>query len=188
MTKNLPFLFVISLLTCCIEIDISVPSFPDISDYFHISDGLTQMTIAVNFFGFCLSSVAYGPLSDCYGRRNVMLIGNAIMLIGAVLCVVAHNIELLLIARFIQGFGASTSAVVVFAMIADVYETDKAAKLIGLMNSLITVFMSIAPIAGGFINNLVGFRGNYFVIALVSVISWIMLYFQLPETKKEKSL
>jgi len=186
MTKNLPFLFVISLLTCCIEIDISVPSFPDISYYFHISDGLTQMTIAVNFFGFCLSSVAYGPLSDCYGRRNVMLIGNAIMLIGAVLCVVAHNIELLLIARFIQGFGASTSAVVVFAMIADVYETDKAAKLIGLMNSLITVFMSIAPIAGGFINNLVGFRGNYFVIALVSVISWIMLYFQLPETKKEK--
>ena len=146
------------------------------------------MTIAVNFFGFCLSSVAYGPLSDCYGRRNVMLIGNAIMLIGAVLCVVAHNIELLLIARFIQGFGASTSAVVVFAMIADVYETDKAAKLIGLMNSLITVFMSITPLAGGFINNLVGFRGNYFIIALVSVISWIMLYFQLPETKKEKSL
>ena len=96
MTKNLPFLFVISLLTCCIEIDISVPSFPDISDYFHISDGLTQMTIAVNFFGFCLSSVAYGPLSDCYGRRNVMLIGNAIMLIWAVLCVFEHNIELLI--------------------------------------------------------------------------------------------
>ncbi|WPX98434.1 Putative multidrug efflux MFS transporter [Candidatus Megaera polyxenophila] len=186
MSKNLPFLFVISLLTCCIEIDISVPSFPDISDYFNISDGLTQMTIAVNFFGFCLSSVAYGPLSDCYGRRNVMLIGNAIMLIGGVLCVVAHSIELLLIARFIQGFGASTSAVVVFAMIADVYESEKAAKLIGIMNSLITVFMSIAPIAGGFINNLVGFRGNYFIIALVSLISWIMLYFQLPETKKEK--
>ena len=71
-------------------------------------------------------------------------------------------------------------------MIADVYESEKAAKLIGVMNSLITVFMSIAPIAGGFINNLVGFRGNYFVIALVSLISWVMLYFQLPETKKEK--
>jgi hypothetical protein len=40
MTKNLPFLFVISLLTCCVEVDISVPSFPDISNYFGISDGL----------------------------------------------------------------------------------------------------------------------------------------------------
>jgi DHA1 family bicyclomycin/chloramphenicol resistance-like MFS transporter len=54
------------------------------------------------------------------------------MLIGAIFCVVADSIELLLIARFIQGFGASTSAVVVFAMIADVYETEKAAKLIGV--------------------------------------------------------
>ena len=132
MTKNLPYIFVISLITCCIEVDISVPSFPDISDYFNISDGLTQMTIAVNFLGFCLSSVIYGPLSDSYGRRSVMLVGNAIMLIGAIFCVFANTIELLLLSRFIQGFGASTSAVVVFAMIADVYETDKAAKLIGI--------------------------------------------------------
>ncbi|CAF2063232.1 unnamed protein product [Rotaria magnacalcarata] len=186
MTPNLPFIFVISLLACCIEVDISVPSFPDISDYFNISDGLTQMTIAINFLGFCLSSVVYGPLSDCYGRRNVMLISNAIMLVGVIFCVFANSIELLLLSRFVQGFGASTSAVVVFAMIADVYETDKAAKLIGVMNSLITVFMSVAPIAGGFINGLVGFRGNYLVIALVSLISWLILYFKLPETKKIK--
>ena len=67
MTPNLPFLFVISLLTCCIEIDISVPSFPDISDYFDISDGLTQMTIAVNFLGFVsqvLSTALYRILTE----------------------------------------------------------------------------------------------------------------------------
>ncbi len=139
MTKNLPFIFVISLLTCCIEIDISVPSFPDISRYFNISDSLTQMTVAVNFLGFCLSSIVYGPLSDCYGRRNVMLIGNAIMLIGAIFCVFVNSIEMLLLSRFVQGFGASTSAVIVFAMIADVYDRNKAAKIIGIMNSLITI-------------------------------------------------
>ncbi len=68
MTPNLPFLFVISLLTCCIEIDISVPSFPDISDYFDISDGLTQMTIAVSIFlGFVsqvLSTALYRILTE----------------------------------------------------------------------------------------------------------------------------
>ena len=47
MTKNLPLLLVISLITGCVEVDISVPSFPDISNYFKISDGLTQMTIAL---------------------------------------------------------------------------------------------------------------------------------------------
>ena len=60
MIKNLPFLLVVSLLACCVEVDISVPSFPDISNYFNISDGLTQMTVAINFLGFCISSAIYG--------------------------------------------------------------------------------------------------------------------------------
>lgn len=184
MTKHLPFLLVISLLTCSVEIDISVPSFPDISDYFDISDGLTQMTIALNFFGFCISSIIYGPLSDAFGRRKVMLVGNFVMLIGACGCAIANSIEFLLFSRFIQGFGASTSAVVAFAMVADAYSAEKSAKLIGIMNSLITVFMSIAPIVGSFINETMGWRGNYTTIALISVFSWIMLYFWLPETKK----
>jgi len=185
MTKNLPLLLVISLLTCCVEVDISVPSFPDISDHFNISDGLTQMTIALNFFGFFLSSLFYGPLSDAFGRRKIMIIGNAIMMIGACGCSLSTNIEFLLFSRLIQGIGAGTSAVVAFAMVADVYNAEKSAKLIGMMNSMITVFMSAAPIAGSFINKSLGWRGNYTTIALISITSWIMLYYWLPETKHD---
>lgn len=185
MIKSLPLLLVISLLTRCVEVDVSVPSFPDISEYFKISDGLTQMTIALNFFGFCLSSVFYGPLSDSFGRRKVMIIGNAIMMLGACGCAISDSIEFLLFTRLIQGIGAGTSAVVAFAMIADVYNAEKSAKLIGMMNSMITVFMSAAPIAGSFINKALGWRGNYMTIAVISVISWIMLYYWLPETKTE---
>jgi DHA1 family bicyclomycin/chloramphenicol resistance-like MFS transporter len=180
-----PFLLVVSLLTCCIEVDISVPSFPDISDYFGISDATTQMTIAVNFIGFCVSSGLYGPLSDSIGRRNVMLVGNAIMMIGAVGCFFADSIEFLLFARFLQGLGASASTVVVFAMVTDVYSVAKSERLVGVMNASMTVFMSLAPIVGSFLNETVGWRGNYGVIALVSVISWFMLYFWLPETKSK---
>jgi len=183
MTKNLPLLLVISLLTCCVEVDVSVPSFPDISDYFNISDGLTQMTVALNFFGFCLSSVFYGPLSDAFGRRKIMIMGNAIMMIGACGCAFSTSIEFLLFSRLIQGIGAGASAVVAFAMVADVYNAEKSAKLIGRMNSMITVFMSAAPIAGSFINKSLGWRGNYTTIAAISIISWVMLYYWLPETK-----
>jgi len=185
MIKNLPFLLIISLLTCCVEVDISVPSFPDISDYFNISDSLTQMTIAVNFLGFCISSAIYGPLSDAFGRRKVMLYGNAIMMLGAVGCTIANTIEFLLFSRLIQGIGASASAVVAFAMITDAYSSDKSAKLIGTMNSFLTVFMSLAPVTGSFINEAIGWRGNFSVIAVLSVISWVMLYFWLPETKQK---
>ncbi|NRB10320.1 MAG: MFS transporter [Rickettsiaceae bacterium] len=182
---SLPFILVLSLIACCIEVDISVPSLPDISDYFAISDGLTQMTVAFNFLGFCLASIIYGPLSDCFGRRIVMVIGNLIMLVGAIGCTISFSIEFLLFARFIQGIGASTSAVVAFAMIADVYKGRVGAKIIGSMNSLITVFMAMAPVAGAFINEMIGWRGNYGIVTIICLISWIMLYFQLPETKKE---
>ena len=184
MIKSLPFLLILSLITICIEVDISAPSFPDISDYFDISDGMTQMTIAVNFLGFCLASVLYGPLSECYGRRKLMIYGGALMLIGSVGCTLASTIEWLLVARFIQGLGASGSAVLVFAMIADVYSGHKATKLIGTMNSYITIFMSLAPVVGSFINKTIGWRGNYSIVAIMSIISWVLLYFYLPETKK----
>ena len=184
----LPVLLVLSLLTCCIEVDISIPSFPFITEYFKISVALTQMTVAVNFLGFCLSSIFYGPLSDAYGRRKIMLYGNAIMALGACGCALADNIELLLLSRFIQGIGASTSAVVAFTMVADAYTVERSAKIISIMNSLITIFTSTAPIAGGFVNELFGWRGNYTIIALISVISWILLYYFLPETQKEQSV
>ncbi len=183
-----PFLFVLSLIACCIEIDISVPSFPGIAIHFQVSENIVQLTVAYNFLGFCLSSFVFGPLSDCYGRRKIMIIGNAILLIAATACVFSPSIELLLLARFIQGIGASTSAVVVFAMIADLYQGAKAVRFIGFMNSILTILISIAPVIGGFINNIVGWRGNYACVALISFISWVLLIFLLPETKINRQI
>jgi DHA1 family bicyclomycin/chloramphenicol resistance-like MFS transporter len=181
----LPFLLILSLIVCCIEVDISVPSFPEIGHYFHVSESIVQLTIAFNFLGFCLSSVVFGPLSECYGRRKIMIIGNAILLIGATSCVFASSINILLLARFVQGIGASTSAVVVFAMIADLYQGAKAVKLIGIMNSILTICIAIAPVIGGFVNKIIGWRGNYACVAFISFISWILLIGFLPETKEK---
>ncbi|MCE3230107.1 MAG: drug resistance transporter [Alphaproteobacteria bacterium] len=178
-------LLILSLIACCIEVDISVPSFPDMGRYFNVEDGIIQMTVAYNFLGFCLGAAIYGPLSDAYGRRPVMVWGNAILALGAVGCVMAPSIPFLLGTRFIQGIGASTSAVVMFAMIADAYpQKDKAASLIGMMNAVFSSLMAMAPIVGGFMNEAVGWRGNYAIVALICLLSSISLALFLPETKK----
>nr|WP_237349961.1 MFS transporter [Wolbachia endosymbiont of Cylisticus convexus] len=179
----LPFLLILSLIAKFIEIDISIPSFPDIVRYFNVSEGTIQLTIAYNFLGFCIGGLFFGPLSECYGRRRIMIIGNTFLLIGAVGCVVAPSVFYLLISRFIQGIGVSTS-VVVFAIIADSYKGDKAVKFIGIMNSVLTVVMAIAPVLGSFINEIVGWRGNYASVAILCLISWVLLLFLLPETKR----
>lgn len=181
-------LLVLSLVACCIEVDISVPGFPDMARYFAVGEGEIQLTVAVNFAGFCLAALVYGPLSEAYGRRPLMVIGNLIMVLGAVGCVLAPDLPLLLLARFFQGVGASASAVIVFAMIADAYQGEKSARLIGVMNSFLTTAMALAPVLGGFINEAIGWRGNYGVVALVTVVSWVLLVLYLPETRQERDI
>lgn len=183
MPRHFLPLLILSLIACCIEVDISVPSFPDMGHYFKVDDGLIQLTIAYNLLGFCLGSALYGPLSDSYGRRPIMIWGNAILALGAIGCVIAPTISTLYFTRFIQGIGAAASAVIVFTMIADAYASkDKAASLIGSMNAVFTILMAAAPIAGGFINEAVGWRGNYGIVAAICLISWICLAMALPET------
>ncbi len=185
MFTKLTCLILFSLIACCIELEISAPSFPDIMSSLHVNETLVGLTITYNLIGFCIASLLYGPLSESYGRRKIMLIGNAILAIGAVGCVISPSIEWLLVSRFIQGFGAATSAVVVLAIIADVYAPDKAAKFFGFMNAFFTTIMAMAPVTGGFISAAVGWRGNYSVVAVICVISWIVLYKFLPETHKD---
>lgn len=182
----LPFLLIFALLNSCIELEISAPSFPEIMKYFLVSENMVGMTITYNLIGFCLASAVYGPLSEYYGRRKIMVIGNGILAIGAIGCVIAPSMEFLLFSRFVQGLGAATSAVVVSAIIADCYSHDKAANLYGIMNGIFTTVMSLAPILGGFITIYVGFRGNYGFVALICVLSWILLYRYLPETLKKE--
>ena len=179
------YLLSLSLIICCIELDISVPSFPDMVTYFGEPEGIIGLTVASNFLGFCLSSFLYGPLSDSFGRRKIMLVGNGLLTIGSIGCYFTPNIEFLIFIRFIQGLGSSTSAVVVFAILADMYKGDKYVKSIAFMNSLLTIAMSVAPMIGALVNDAIGWRGNYGVVALISVISWLSLYKFLPETNKK---
>lgn len=182
----LPVLIIFSLIAACIEIDISVPSFPDMILYFQADAQKVQSTLTFNFIGVCISGLLYGPLSDCYGRRSMMLFGGLLFTLGSLGCVFSGSIEMMIISRFIQGIGTSALLVIVYAVIADVYEGAQATKFMGIMNAVLTAFMAIAPVLGGFINEYFGWRANYTTVAALSAISLIALYFGLPETLKEK--
>ncbi len=181
--KYLPILLMVSLISSAVEIEVVIPSLPNISDYFNISDNLTQMIIAINYLGYGISSIIYGPLSECYGRKKIMIIGNFIMCIGSFLCVFANDIFLLLGARFIQGIGSSTSVIVVFVILSDVYSGRQASKIIGRISSFLYTLVASAPIIGSVINDLFGWRGNYWIVAIISSITCISLILMLPETK-----
>lgn len=179
-------LIIISLLGCCMEIDISLPSFPSIMAFFGSTEAQVQNTLSLNFLAFCLSGLLYGPLSETLGRRGLMIFGATCFLIGAVGCVFSFSIYQLMFWRFIQGLGASSTLVMGFAMISDRYSGKEAANYIGKINAYVTIFMAAAPILGSAIINYFTWRANFTFVAIIALISWLFLVFQLPETKTER--
>ncbi len=185
---SLVTLIVISLLGCCMEIDLSIPSFPGIMEYFGATEAQVQNTLSVNFLAFCLSGLLYGPFSDAWGRRRLMLWGATCFLIGALGCVFSGSINQLMAWRFVQGLGASATVVLGMSMISDRYSGALAAKYIGRVNAYCTIFMASAPIFGSIIVNYFSWRANFTAIAGIALFSWILLIRGLPETKPERAL
>ncbi|WP_235469536.1 MFS transporter [Streptomyces platensis] len=180
--RYLPALLVVTLIGTIMELDMSVPSFPDIAHDFGASASAVQLTITCNFFGYCLGALVHGPLSDRFGRRKVMLAGNTLMLAGALGCTVAPHIEFLLASRLVQGIGASTSVVLVFVIIGDVYRGTRLFQMLGLTNAAMSAFMTAAPALGGIVNRTLGWRGNYATVFGITLVSLLLMAFLLPET------
>lgn len=187
LSISLIALIIISLLGMCMEVDISIPSFPSIMKHFDVSEAQVQHTLSLNFLALCISGLLYGPLSEAWGRRGLMLFGATCFLVGALGCVFSFSIYQLMFWRFIQGLGASSALVLGFAMVSDKYQGELAAKYIGQINAYCTIFMAGAPIIGCVLIYFFNWRANFTSIAIIALVSWVLLLLGLKETKQEKT-
>ena len=108
--SNKSDILLIMLMLNAIEIfamQLLVPSMPDLKNYFTTSDYNVQLTLTVFMFGFAVSQILYGPLSDKYGRKPLILLSIFIFIIGSILGFFSQSIETLIISRLIQSIGAA---------------------------------------------------------------------------------
>ncbi|MEM1244495.1 MAG: multidrug effflux MFS transporter [Pseudomonadota bacterium] len=171
---------IITLIAANIELDIYVPALPQMLHYFATTSGRLQWIISINFISIAISSLFYGPLSDHYGRKKIMLVGLIIFVISSLGCVLAHSLATLIFWRFFQGIGSSAPVVAGFAAMAEIYTGKKAAQLISIGNSVITGSMAAAPIIGNFLTIYFDWRANFTFIFILAVLALIMvqLFFQ----------
>lgn len=89
---------------------ILLPAVPVIRQDFAVSDDIAQLTLSLSMAAIAFGTLTYGPLADKYGRRPIILFGLFICAAGSMLCALAGTIELLVIGRFVQAFGAAVAS------------------------------------------------------------------------------
>ena len=105
------------------SIDTYLPLFPDIGREFAVSSVALQQTLSLYLLAFASMMLVYGPISDAYGRKTVVLVSTAVYVASSIGCALAPNIHWLLLMRIGQGLSASGALVVGRAIIRDAFAT-----------------------------------------------------------------
>ena len=165
-----------------VGMQILLPALPVIKQKFYVTNDVAQLTLSLSMLAIAIGTLVYGPLSDKFGRKRVMLVGIVITIFGSIVCFVADSIMLLISGRFIQAFGGAVGLVLARAIVRDVYGPEEAARVIATLVMVMVVLPMMSPALGGELMQRFGFESVFIVIAFASAIALVFLFLWLPET------
>lgn len=166
--------------------DAYVPSLPAMAIALNASHESVKMTIAVYLLGFGISPLLFGPLSDHYGRKVTLLSGLCIALLGSLVCVVANNIHMVMLGRFIQGFGIASGMSIARTVLRDVFSGKDLSRVSAIIGMIMGAIPGTAPIVGGYVQAYWGWRGNFILLLMLIVLVFLWQWLQLPETNTQR--
>ncbi|EEG08576.1 Bcr/CflA family multidrug efflux MFS transporter [Pseudogulbenkiania ferrooxidans] len=165
-----------------LSIDMYLPSLPAIARDLAAPVGLVQFTIGGFLTGFCLGMLLYGPLSDRFGRRPVLLAGIALYLVASLACAFASSAEQLIALRVLQAVGGGAGSVMGRTVVRDVFPLDRAAQVLSLMHLVTMIAPLVAPVLGGWLLLAAGWRSLFLALALFGAVCLALVALRLPET------
>lgn len=164
--------------TIALSIDAMLPALPDIAAELSPTDSNKVLLIISSFFlGMGLGTFVAGPVSDAYGRKPVIFVCAAIYAAATVLCYFAPSLEMLLIARVLQGIGAAAPRVVGMAMVRDLYKGRDMARIVSFVMMIFMIVPALAPLLGQGILLFGDWRTIFAALLIFVVIanSWVLL-------------
>jgi len=180
------FVIVLGCLTGigAVTIDMSLPSIPGMAESFGTTIGMGQQIVGVFMVGIALGQLPAGLVSDRIGRIPVLLTGIAIFTLAGLATSVATSTEIMLLARFVQGLGASVGVVVARAIVRDIASGRQAARLLSIMIMIFTAAPMLAPVLGGYLVAAFGWRAPYIAITVFGAVILFSVNKGLQETRR----
>jgi DHA1 family bicyclomycin/chloramphenicol resistance-like MFS transporter len=162
-------------------VDIYLPALPTIAQAFGIGQDSVQWSLSAFFLGFGIGQIVWGALGDWLGRRGPIAAGILLYAAGCIGCSLSDGIVTLSFWRFAQAFGACAGPVLARAMLRDIYQRDRAASMLSMMMLVMGIAPMIAPLIGGQILLLSGWRTIFWAQAVFGAAALAGLM-ALPET------
>lgn len=165
-----------------LAIDLYLPALPAMAQGLAASAEAVQHSVTVFLAGFSLGMLVYGPVSDRYGRRPVMLAGMALFVLASLACLLASSIEQLIVARLVQAIGGGAASVLARAVVRDVFAPPEAIRQLSLMAMVTAIAPLLAPLLGSVALAWWGWRSPFALLLLWGLLSLAVVAWALPET------
>ncbi len=166
-----------------LSIDAILPGLPDIGTSFNIHlDASLQLIVTLIFLGLACGELVFGTLSDSFGRKPIVLVGVGIFIIASIICVIAPNLEVMLLGRVLQGIGLSAPRTVSMAIIRDSYSGDNMARIMSFISAIFVLVPMVAPILGQVILDSFNWHYIFYFQLLFVLVTIAWFWFRQEET------
>lgn len=151
--------------------DIYLPALPRMVENFNTTASLINLTLTLFFIFYAVGTIFWGPLSDKYGRKRILIIGMIIYTIASILCVFSVNIYQLILFRILQSIGCGAATAVSTAIVKDVYSGRQRVTVLAIVQSMAMLSPIVAPVIGALILSILSWRGEFIVLAVLGILT-----------------
>lgn len=172
-------------LTGSLAMHVFVPALPGAAAQFGASTARMEMTISVYILGMAIGQLLYGPLSDHFGRRPVLMAALGLYVVAGVACWLAPSLDLLIVARLFQALGGCAGLVLGRAILRDTSQASEIASRLAVLTMIMVVGPSLAPLIGGFVVQFLGWRAIFLLLLAIGLANLASVVLLIPETRPE---
>ena len=164
------------------SLDLYAPSLPNLPDYFGTSTEMVKMTVSLNALMYGIGTLVYGPLSERFGRRPILVGAIGFAALSCLFCTLAVSIEQLIVARILLGLALAAEGVLVYSIINDCFSGRDKVRAFALWGAACAVTPVFSPILGAYIFVEFGWRANFAVLTIMAAVLTLLLWKYLAET------
>lgn len=156
--------------------DMYLPTLPNMMEAFSTTMPMVQLGLTTALIGLGAGQLVFGPLSDRYGRRPILVISMALFSVAALVSIFSETIEFFLVCRLFQGLGGSGGIVLSRSIAADCTSGRRLAKMMAIIGAVNGVAPVLAPVVGGMVASSIGWRGIFMLLLGIGIVLLILSF------------